>query len=86
MQNLHGRIGHENGLIHLSVDVFCPEKRRVYELCGCYFHGHTCLPFRDVRTVGGNTLAERYEQKMTRLEQITRASYRVIVQWECEID
>jgi hypothetical protein len=32
--------------------------------------------------LGGDTLAERYEQTMARIEQIKRASYHVISQWE----
>lgn len=31
-----------------------------------------------------DTLAERYEHMMARVEQITRAVYQVEVQWECE--
>jgi hypothetical protein len=36
--------------------------------------------------LGGDTLAERYEQTMARIEQIKQAGYRVITQWECEFD
>jgi hypothetical protein len=43
-------------LPHLSVEGFSPEKRRVREFCGCYWHGHTCLPFLDVTTMCGDTL------------------------------
>jgi hypothetical protein len=39
-----------------------------------------------VKALGGDTLAERYEQTMARIEQIKRAGYRVITQWECEFD
>ena len=59
---LHGRNGDEYRLPelpNLSMDVFCPETRTVYEFLGCYFHGHTFQPFRDVTTMVGNTLAER---------------------------
>ena len=37
-------------------------------------------------TTNGDTLADRYEQTMLRLEQITRAGYQVKVQWECVFD
>jgi len=76
---MHGR----NWLPELprfSVDGYCPRTRTVYESFGCYFHGHTCKTFRDVTTLRGDTLAERYEQTMSRLEQITRAGYLVNVQ------
>ena len=65
------------------VDGYCAETNTVYEFFGCYFHGCTCQPFRDVITTNGNTLAARYERTMARLEQITRAGYQVKVQWEC---
>ena len=68
------------------MDVFCPETRTVYEFLGCYYHGHTCQPYRDVCTIRGDTLAERYERTMMRIEQITRAGYQVEVQWECHFD
>ena len=67
------------------MDEFCPETGTVYEFMG-YFHGHTCQPFRDVTTMVGDTLAERYERTMSRIEQIARAGYLVEVQWECEFD
>jgi len=51
-----------------------------------FFHGCTCQPFRDVITTNGDTLAARYERAMARLEQITRAGYKVKVQWECLFD
>ena len=36
--------------------------------------------------MGGDSLAERYERTMSRLEQITQAGYHVKIQWECEFD
>jgi G:T-mismatch repair DNA endonuclease (very short patch repair protein) len=83
---IHGRIGREvrlPELLHLRVDGFCNETKKEYEFLGCFWHGHTCLPYRDVETMTGDTLAERYETTMSRLEQITRAGYQVEIQWEC---
>jgi len=34
----------------------------------------------------GETLAERYEQTLARIEQLTSAGYTVKVQWECELE
>ena len=34
----------------------------------------------------GETLAERYEQTLARIEQLKRASYNVKVQWESEFE
>jgi G:T-mismatch repair DNA endonuclease (very short patch repair protein) len=70
----------------LSVDGFCPETKIVYEFYGCFWHGYTCLPFRDVITVAGETLAERYEHTMARIGQITRAAYEVEFMCECDFD
>ena len=34
----------------INVDGYCPETGTIYEFFGCYFHGHTYQPFRDVIT------------------------------------
>jgi len=48
-------------LPHYSVDGYCAQTRTVYEFLG-YYHGCTCQPFRDVKTMtSGETLADRYE-------------------------
>ena len=86
---MHGRNGREYKVPELpqfSVDGYCPETRTIYEFFGCYFYGRTCQPFRYVITTSGDTVAEQYERTMSRLEQITRSSYLVKVQWECELD
>ena len=66
--------------------VFLQGDKDPYEFDGCYYHGHTCQPYRDVTTIRVDTLRERYERTMMRIEQITRAIYPVEVQWECEFD
>jgi G:T-mismatch repair DNA endonuclease (very short patch repair protein) len=73
-------------LSNFSVDGFCAETKTVYEFNGCYWHGHTCQPFRDTPTIAGDTLAERYEKTMARLANIKVAGYQFEVQWECELD
>ena len=40
-------------LLTYRVDGYCHETRTVYEFLGCYFHCHTCCPFRDHCTSGG---------------------------------
>jgi len=42
--------------------------------------------FRGVKTVSGETLAERYEQRLERIEQIKLAGYHVKIQWECQFN
>jgi len=41
---------------------------------------------RDHKTLDKDTLAERYEKTMARIEQITAAGYTVNTKWECEFD
>ena len=74
---LHARNGREVRLPELpqfSVDGYSAETRTVFEFMGCFFHGCVkCQPIRDLKTLGGDTLAERYERTMARLELITNA-------------
>jgi len=73
-------------LPHCSVDGYCAKTRIVYEFLGCHYHGCKCQPFRDVKTLTSvKTLAERYEQTLTRIEQLKRAAYNVKVKWECDL-
>ena len=83
---MHGREYKLPELPQFSVDGYCPETRTIYEFFGCYFHCHTCQTFRDVITTSGDTLTERYERTMSRLEEITRSGYLVKIQWEYEFD
>ena len=70
----------------LQLDVYCPETLTVYEFFGCHYHGLSCQKFRDVTILSADTLAERYEQTMSRVEQIKRVGYLVKVEWKCEFD
>ena len=63
-----------------------PKPKIIYESFGCFNHGLICHPFRDVKMMGGDTVAERYERTMARIEQITQAGNQVKIQWECEFD
>ena len=77
---MHGRNCHEinlPALPRLSVNDFCRETNTVYEFCGYYWHGNKCLPYRDVTTGAGDTIDERYERTMARIEQITHSGYQV---------
>ena len=44
------------------------------------------MPYRDVTTGAGDTLAQGYERTIARLEQITQAGHKVEMQWECDFD
>ena len=63
----------QNFLTRVWID--CQETRKVYEFFGCYWHGDTCLPFRDVTTMCGDILADVYEHTTSNLEHITRGGY-----------
>lgn len=52
----------------LIVDGYCLETKTVYEFCVCFWYGQPHQPFRDIITTNG-----RYEDTITRLQQITRA-------------
>jgi hypothetical protein len=57
----HARNGREYRppeLAQYSVDVYSAQTRTVYEFLGCYYHGCKCQRFRDVKTLGGDMLAE----------------------------
>jgi hypothetical protein len=86
----HARNGREfrlPELPHYSVDGYCAETRTIYEFLVCYYHGCKCRPFRDVKTLAsGETLAERYEQTLSRIEKLKSAGYNFRVQWECEFE
>ena len=73
---MHDRKGGEYRtpeLHRLSVDGFCSRKRNVDESIVYLRHRHTCLTFRNVNTIGGATLAARYEQSIARLQRKTIA-------------
>ena len=56
---MHARNGREYRppeLPNYSVDGYCPETKIIYKFLGCFYHGHTCQPFRDVKTMGGDTV------------------------------
>jgi G:T-mismatch repair DNA endonuclease (very short patch repair protein) len=83
---MHARNGREVRLPEIpqySVDGYRPEPRTVFEFYGCYYHGCPCKNFRDVKMQGGDTLAQRYNRTMSRLEEIVKAGYLVVTMWEC---
>jgi len=86
---MHARNGREFRLPELprySVDGYCAETKRVYEFLGCFYHGCKCQPMRDHKTVDEDTLDERYEKTMSRIEQIAAAGYIVNFMWDCKFD
>ena len=61
---MHARNGLEYRppeLPNYSEDGYCADTKTFYQFPGCFYHGHTRQPFRDVRTIGCDALAQRYE-------------------------
>uniref|UniRef100_A0A1B0GJ30 DNA-directed DNA polymerase n=1 Tax=Lutzomyia longipalpis TaxID=7200 RepID=A0A1B0GJ30_LUTLO len=58
----------------------------VYSFEGCYYHGHTCYLNRmQVCSNDPNdTLHNRYEATLRRLDHIRKLGYNVVSMWECE--
>ena len=86
---MHARNGSEFRLPELSrysVDGYCAETKTVYEFLGCFWHGCKFQTMRDHKTFDKDTLAERYEKTMARIEQIAAAGYSVKTMWECRFD
>jgi len=72
---MHERNGRKNRQPELPiyiVDGNCPDTKTIYEIL-VVIPGYICQPFRDVCRIFGDTLAERFERTMSRLEPITGA-------------
>jgi G:T-mismatch repair DNA endonuclease (very short patch repair protein) len=84
---MHDRNGREVRLPKIpqySVDGYCPETRNVFEFYVCFYHGCLNKNFRDVKMLGGETLAERYERTISRFERIIQPGYTVVDEWDCK--
>ncbi|GAB0089614.1 hypothetical protein DMENIID0001_041890 [Sergentomyia squamirostris] len=66
-------------------DGFDVNSNTVYSFEGCYFHGHTCFRNRGaVSTKNPNdTMQNRYESTIKRLDRIRQLGYNVESIWEC---
>lgn len=72
-------------LKNIKVDGYHKDTNTIYEYCGCYIHGCTCLANRDKKIVNSDeTLSDRYEQTMLRIQTIKEAGYNVKMMWSCE--
>jgi len=83
VQIVHCRNGLEYRLPELPrscVESYCPETNTMYESFWLFLANAHVPTISGVTTLSDDTLAERHERKMSRLEQITRAGYQVKVQ------
>ena len=81
---MHATNGREFRLPELprySVEGYCAETTKFYEFLGCFWHGCKYQPMRDHKKLDEDTLAERYEKTMARIEQIAAAGYTVRAKW-----
>ena len=58
------------GIAPLQCRRLLRETKTVYEFLGSFYHGCKCQSMRDYKTLDEDTLAERYEKTMSRIEQI----------------
>jgi G:T-mismatch repair DNA endonuclease (very short patch repair protein) len=85
---IHAGNGRETslpGVPNVNVDGYCEETKEVFEYLGCFWHGCHCMPNRHKPT--GNTeetLENRYEETMARMQKIKAAGYTVVSTWGCE--
>ena len=61
------------------VDGYCPNTGDLYEFLGCFFHGHSCLNWKNK-----DKQRERYERTMRRITFLEQKGYTVHFIWQCE--
>ena len=57
----------------------------LYQLHGCFWHGHTCYTDRDcINPVNGISMDDLYQRTMQHSERLRSNGYTLIEKWECE--
>jgi hypothetical protein len=81
----NGREVHLAGVLNVKVDGYRQETNEGLEYLGCFWHGCLCMPNRH-KPIGNTeeTLENRYEETMARLQKIKDAGYTVVSIWGCE--
>jgi G:T-mismatch repair DNA endonuclease (very short patch repair protein) len=76
---------HLAGVPNVKVEGYFRETNEVFEYLGCFRHGCLCMPNRP-KPIGNTdeTLQNRYEKTMARLQKIKDAGYTVVSIWGCE--
>jgi hypothetical protein len=81
----NGREVHLDGVPNVKVDGYCKDTNEVFEYLGYFWHGCLCMPNRHTPVGSTNeTLQNRYEETMARLQIIKDAVYNVVSNWGCE--
>ena len=75
---------HLPGIPNIKVGGYCQETK-VFDYLGCFWHGCLCMPNRH-KTIGNTeqTMENRYEETMARLQKIKDAGYTVVSISGCE--
>jgi len=82
----NGRKVHLAGVSNLKIDGYCRETNEVFDYLGCFWHGCLCMPNRYKPTDNSEeTLENRYEETMARLQKIKDAGYTVVSICVCEL-
>ena len=82
---LHGLNGGEQKIDGNYVDGYVPEKRTIYELLGCVWHGcHKCYLPDTVNPVNDTTMQDLLEGTIRRIERFKKLGFHVEVKWECD--
>ena len=75
----------------LPVDGFCQQTKTVYQLQGCYWHGHLCHLNRDKQRnfkvenlSNGKTMSELQDETRKNAEYLKDLRYKVIEIYECQ--
>jgi G:T-mismatch repair DNA endonuclease (very short patch repair protein) len=78
----NGREVHLAGVPNVKVDGYCKDTNEVFEYLGCFWHGCFCMPNRHTSIGSTNeTLQNRYEETMARLQRIKYAGYNIVSIW-----
>ncbi len=68
-------------------DMVLPRHRKIIDVRGCFWHGHTCARFTlpaTRRRFWARKFKRNIERDGTNLRRLRKAGWRVLVLWECQ--
>jgi G:T-mismatch repair DNA endonuclease (very short patch repair protein) len=81
----NGREVHLARVPNVKVDGYYKDTNEVFEYLGCFWHGcHSMLNRHTPIGSTNETLQNRYEKTMARLQKFKDAGYNVVSIWRCE--
>jgi DNA mismatch endonuclease, patch repair protein len=69
-------------------DIVLPRHRKIIEVRGCFWHGHTCGRFRmpaTRRRYWAAKFARNSERDRDSLRRLRKLGWRVLIVWECGV-